>query len=78
MQSGASIEYYSNCRGRDVVFSGVVCGSLVNYCDSFSAVIRLGAILATGRISPCAAAAIKVTFAAFGLLLGLGLNDPWV
>ena len=34
MQSGASIEFYANCLGRDDVFSGAVCGSLVYYCDS--------------------------------------------
>ena len=78
MQSGASIEYYSNCRGRDVVFSGAVCGSLVNYCESPPAGMHLKASLATWRDRPGAAEAIEVTCAPFGLLLGLGLNDPWV
>ena len=78
MQSDTSIESCANCCGRDVIFSGVVCGSLVNFCDRFPAITRLKAILATGLIGLPAADATKVTFAPFGLLLGWGLNDPWV
>ena len=78
MQSAAPNVFCANCLGRDVVFSGAVCGSLVYTCDCLSADMHRQAILAYWENGPRVAKVLEVTYAPFGLLLGWGLNDPWV
>jgi len=77
-QSAASVVLYAICPGRDVVFSGAVSGSLVFFCDCVPADIGRFAILAYRSYISLEVLALKLSSAPFGLLLGLGLNDPWV